>query len=237
MNLSPETPAWIRSATDLALFLHVGAASLALVAGSAALVLPKGSTWHRRAGTAFFPSMLVMTALGAALALATHVPGSALAGAFAFYLTGTGWAAARRGDGASGRFEVGALVFALILLGATLLHSAITAMAPVFVYMTYAFAAVVALAAASDLRVIRRRELAGPDRIARHLWRMCLALMLAFGSFAGQTNAQPEFLRGSPMLVAPGLLILIAMIFWLARVRSSYGRWLTPIRSSPAASR
>jgi hypothetical protein len=48
---------------------------------------------------------------------------------------------------------------------------------------------------------------------------MCAALAIAWGSFAGQPKAQPEALRGSPWLILPALMVLAAMVFWLARLR------------------
>ena len=83
----------------------------------------------------------------------------------------------------------------------------------------YVFAAVAALAAASDLSVIRRGGLTGVPRIARHLWRMSTALLIAAASFAGQPKAIPEFLRGSPITLLPAFAVLAAMIWWLVRVR------------------
>ena len=50
----------------------------------------------------------------------------------------------------------------------------------------YVFAVVALIAAASDFSMIHRGGLAGAPRIARHLWRMCLALFIAWGSAAGQ---------------------------------------------------
>jgi hypothetical protein len=81
------------------------------------------------------------------------------------------------------------------------------------------FGAVAALAAWLDLRVIRKGGLAGPPRIARHLWRMCLALFIAAGSFAGQPRAQPEAIRGASWLFLPALAVLVLMAFWLVRIR------------------
>ena len=78
-----------------------------------------------------------------------------------------------------------------------------------------------ALGAACDLRVIRRGGIEGPARIARHVWRMSLALLIAAGSFAGQPKAIPAFLRGSPVLVLPMLAVIVLMVFWLIRVRST----------------
>ena len=84
----------------------------------------------------------------------------------------------------------------------------------------YGLGGIIALAAALDLRVILNRGIAGAPRIARHLWRMCLALVVAVGSFfLGQQRVMPEFLQGSPWLAVPPLAVLAMMLFWLLRPR------------------
>jgi len=63
--------------------------------------------------------------------------------------------------------------------------------------------------------------LSGARRIARHLWRMCLGLTLALGSFF--TNALPRLLPPpmhiTPIVFVPQLLLLCFLFFWLIRVR------------------
>ena len=81
-------------------------------------------------------------------------------------------------------------------------------------------AAVAALLAALDLKVIVKGGVAGAARITRHLWRMCLGLFIATGSFfIGQQRDMPISVRGSPILLLLGVAPLIAMIFWLVRMR------------------
>lgn len=58
------------------------------------------------------------------------------------------------------------------------------------------------------------------QRIARHLWRMCLAMLIATTSFfLGQQKVFPDSLRGSSVLFVPVLVVLAVMIFWMIRVR------------------
>lgn len=81
-------------------------------------------------------------------------------------------------------------------------------------------AAIAGFAAALDLHVILRGGVSGAERIARHLWRMCTALLFGAASFfIGQPQVFPPPLRGSPILFLPVLAIMAAMIFWLLRVR------------------
>jgi hypothetical protein len=44
-------------------FLHIAMGSVALVAGAGDMTFRKGSRWHRRAGSLFFVSMLILSAL------------------------------------------------------------------------------------------------------------------------------------------------------------------------------
>ena len=94
--------------------------------------------------------------------------------------------------------------------------------------IAYGFAAIAGLAGACDLTVLLQGGIAGPRRIARHLWRMGLALFITAGSFAGQPKAQPDFLRGSPFLIVPALIILGAVIFWLIKVQLPNRRRAAP---------
>jgi hypothetical protein len=81
------------------------------------------------------------------------------------------------------------------------------------------FAAVGALGVVGDARLLGHGRLEGPRRTARHLWRLCAALAIAWGSFAGQPKAVPEPLRGSPLTLLPMLAVLVLMTVWLVRLR------------------
>lgn len=82
------------------------------------------------------------------------------------------------------------------------------------------FALVAALAAAFDLSYILRRRLSGSQRIARHLWRMCAAFLIAAMSFfLGQQDEFPQAWQGSFVWLVPPLAIFAAMLFWIVRIR------------------
>jgi hypothetical protein len=156
------------------------------------------------------------------------------AGMFTLYLVASAWATVRRREGEIGRFEVAAV---LVPLGVAAMGLGLALVGPRGSqgdgYATvYAFAVVAALAAACDLRMVRRGGISGVARIARHLWRMGLALFVGTGSlFLGQQQVFPEPLRGSPILLVAALAPLAAMAFWLIRVRLTRQRRLA---ASPA---
>lgn len=193
-----------------------------MVAGTMALAFRKGDRAHVLAGNIFFVSMLVMASIGAFVApfLLTAQGNPKLfdsaAGFFTCYLVATSWLTVRRRAGTVGRAEVAAFLFAALLASALIAIGAGRDESGGY----YAMGGVIALAAALDLKVILSGGITGGPRIARHLWRMCLALAIALGSFfLGQQRVMPEPMQGSPWLSLPPLAVLAAMIFWLIRLR------------------
>ena len=212
------------------LVVHITAGGLALLSGAAALVLRKGERPHRAAGTVFFVSMLAVAGLGSAIAAQIREPFALIPGLVTLHLVATAWAAVRRPEGRTGRFEpvASAAGFGVAALGVGFGMQGSPG-APVL----YMFAALAGFAAALDLRVVRRGGVAGADRIARHLWRMCAALAIAgFSFFLGQQDEFPAALRG-PHLALPPLAVLGAMIFWLVRVRGGPGRMAAATPAPP----
>ena len=220
-------------------WIHIAGGLVALAAGPVALIATKGSLVHRRAGMVFATAMLVMTGEALVAALAAGQTVNPLAAAFTFYLVATGWAAVKRP--VPGRFERAALVAAMgiaaggVTLGVLASRPAGLADdtvegAPIY----FAFALLAALAAALDLNALARAPLARPQRLARHLWRMCTALTIAAGSFfIGQQDELPAAWRGSALLPLPMLATLAAMTFWLLRVRFARA-FNRPPRLAPA---
>ena len=85
-------------------------------------------------------------------------------------------------------------------------------------------AAVLLLAAAGDVRILRSGMPRGGPRLARHLWRMCFALFIAAGSFFSirerVAKILPEPFTTGQMRALPILLLFGAMFYWLWRVRA-----------------
>jgi len=214
-------PVWMHVAAAVLLYTHIVGASVGMLAGTVAIFARKGARLHRAAGNVFFFAMLAMTAVAAGVApfLDEARWTNTTAGVFTLYLVATGWATVMRPEGRIGRFEVAAFLVPLGIaamgLALFLLNGGSGAFATV-----YAIAVVAAIAALCDLGVILRRGIAGARRIARHLWRMSLALFVALGSFfVGQQDELPAFVQGSPVLFAPMLVALGLLFFWLIRAR------------------
>ncbi|MEO8136417.1 MAG: hypothetical protein ABI831_20880 [Betaproteobacteria bacterium] len=228
LQVSPESSALVHGAAATILYLHIGGGVIGIVSGAAALAFRKGSRPHRIAGNVFFVSMLIMSAIGAAVSPFLHKPFDSIMGVFTFYLVVTAWVTVRRKAGSVGRVETVAFLVALSAAAATLAFGVQAANSPKGLLggypatAYYVLAAIVALAAASDLRMMLRCGVSGARRIARHLGRMCVALFVAAGSlFLGQPQVFPLALRESNVLFVPVLLVIILTIFWMCRVRLS----------------
>jgi hypothetical protein len=226
LHLAPDAPFAARLAADAALFAHIGGASLGLVSGSVSMLARKGDRLHRFAGQVFFTAMIAMGAAAAVTAPLLPDRVSAVMGVLVVYLALTGWLALRPPSPETRGLQAGALLIAAGLAAANLSLGLMGAQHPGGLLdgqpsqVGFVFAAVAALATACDVRVIRRGGLAGAPRLRRHLWRMATALAIAWGSFAGQPRAQPEALKGSPLLAVPALITLALLVFWLVRTRS-----------------
>ena len=209
------------------LYFHVLAGALALVFGYVALFASKGSRLHRRSGRLFVYAMLTMAlgglvvAAGRGVAPAINVPAALLTA----YLVVTSLTTIRPPKSGSRTLQICALLVALGV-GFSSLAFAFEAVSnggarqgmPAFPF--FLFGSIALLASGGDLRVLRMGASQGTLRIARHLWRMCFALLIAALSFfVGQADEFPPALRIMPLLALPMLVVLFALFYWLWRVR------------------
>ena len=202
---------------------HIVAGGLGIVAGFVALWAAKGSRLHRKSGMIFVYAMLVLSSSGALMAM-TWRPntGNVMAGVLTFYLVLTAVLTVRR---SAPWLDVGAMLVGLAggLSGIALGFDAIARggirqgiPAPVF----FIFGVIGLLAITGDFRMIRSGGLRGGPRLARHLWRMCLGLLIAAASFfLGPPGRVPELIRIPALLPVPVIVPLLAMFYWLWRVR------------------
>ncbi len=138
------------------------------------------------------------------------------------WLLRRGW----RSDGVAGWAELAGFFFALACCGIGIAlgqiadgnpNGTIDGYPPAICYV---FASLAGLAAALDLNVLMRRKIGPAQRIARHLWRMCVAFFLAAASlFLGQQDDVFWFMEGSPLLFIPPFVIMAVMLFWIIRMR------------------
>ena len=202
-------------------FVHVTGGAFALVSGGLAMLARKGEAVHRLAGNVFFVAMLTMTISAFVVAIIRDQPINITASTVTFYMILTSWVAATRRDGEIGRFETFALVGGLCALASAAVFAVTDkAAAPVH----YVFGTIMAIAVLSDVHVVWRKGLSGAQRIARHLWRMSFAMLVATGAyFAGQPEFVPAILRETSLNFVPIVLVLVLLVYWLVRV--SFTKW------------
>lgn len=220
--------------TVLAFVLHVGGGTVGLFSGTVAALARKGGRLHRTAGMVFFVSMLVMAVF--AIILAVIRPGeivNLVVGTFVIYLVVTAWLTAQRKDGQIGYPEK--IAFGVILclcvpfgimsyevaMGLPLFFKSAIPINGAIRVAVFLFTAVFAIAGFADAKVVLAGRITGAARLARHLWRMSLALMLATGS--AFTNGLPRLLPGHSHVptafLFPQFVWLAFLIFWMVRVR------------------
>jgi len=204
------------------LALHIAAGIAAILAGTIAVAARKGGDWHARVGTAFFVAMLALGVTASILEpFRMPRPGSPFVGVFVCYFVLTSWVAARRRDGAVGKFELGSAIVALGT-GALIFWNGLggSTSTPVGRGPVFFIAGLCLLAGLLDLRVVLRKRLTPGERVRRHLWRMCFAFFIATGSFfLGQQKVMPVEVRGSPVLLVLAFAPFAVMAFWLIRLR------------------
>lgn len=224
------------------LITHLATGTVALAAAVAALSYRKGSHGHQFGGRAFAVSMLAMAASGAYLAFSLQVTLSIIGGLLTLYLVATSWATAVRRAGSRGFVELGGLLAALFIGWLSLTSGFEAANSETglkdgfhpgqyFMFGVFAF-----LGAAGDSRLIIAGGISDAQRIARHLWRMCLALAIAASAFfLGQARLFPEVIRESQVLWVPVALPLLVMFYWLYRVLVSrrIGPTATGVANTP----
>lgn len=223
LQIAPDASWLVRAAAGTALVLHIGGASVGMISGATAVLTRKGGRVHRLAGNIFFVSMLIMSGVAAIVAPMMPDRISAIMGAFTFYLVATAWAVVRRKPGEQGRFEKLALAYVVAVIAGYGWLSVVGASSPkgtvdgLPFQICVVFGAIATLAALMDLKLLRQGGVKGTARIARHLWRMCLALFIAWGSGAAQPRIVPDALEGTMLPMLPAFAVLGLMAWWLAR--------------------
>jgi uncharacterized membrane protein len=215
----------------LDLIVHIVAGSVGILSGFVALSTTKGGRLHRRSGLVFVCAMIIMALMGSMMAIVRNVaPGAnAPVGLLTAYLVITGFVTVRPARAASRRLDLG-LMLVVLSLAVTLFTFGFEVLAsptgkrygmPAFPFLI--FGSIALLASVGDLRLIRVggvQTIRGASRLARHLWRMSTALLIAaFSFFLGQAKVIPKPIRIVPLLMIPPLVVLGALMYWLWRVR------------------
>ena len=214
--------------------IHIVAGGLAIILGAVALSVKKGGTTHRRSGMLFVYAMVVMGVTASILEyLESAAATNLVAALMSIYFVGTALTTVRPISRWTRVIDVAALVVAAGLALVSILGGIKGVSTPglssggvpfrTIGVMSFILAAVLLLAAAGDVRILRSGMPRGGPRLARHLWRMCFALFIAAGSFFSirerVAKILPEPFTTGWMRALPILLLFGAMFYWLWRVR------------------
>jgi uncharacterized membrane protein len=163
------------------LIVHVAGASIGVLSGMTSMFSRKGGQLHRQSGKVFVVSMLAMCAAAFVIAALKAQPVNLVAGSLTAYLVVTARMTVRPVSDPARRFERGLMVagfcagVAAVAVG---LRQEGGVRIPLFL-----FGLLGVLGSIGDFKVLRAGTLAGAPRLARHLWRMSLALLIATASF------------------------------------------------------
>jgi uncharacterized membrane protein len=219
----------VPSILSVMLPIHVVAGGAAIILGAVALLAPKGGTLHRRGGLLFVCAMVAMGCSGSLLALRQSLTNpNALGGMMSVYFVTTALTTVRPSSQWTRRVTVLAMIvgtgvaLAWFRLGVRGMISRPPDVDPAMIYSTFVFGAAMALGVLGDRRIIRI-EAVGLARLRRHLWRMCMGLLIALASFFAIPERVARILPSpftSPLMRSlPILLVLGAMCYWLWKVR------------------
>ncbi len=201
----------------IVLLIHILPGLTGIASGGVALFAAKGATLHRQSGLVFVAAMLIMATSGAVMGALRGEVVNVIAGTLTFYLVSSALLTVRPHprwlDLAALLVALGVVAICAVSLLAGRAQASYT---PLYVI----FGGVALLAAVQDAKLIAAGgAIGGTARVVRHLWRMCLALFIATGSFfLGQSQVFPEPIRSSGLLALPVLLVLVLMVYHLLRV-------------------
>nr|WP_100644566.1 DUF2306 domain-containing protein [Alteromonas facilis] len=210
------------------LIFHIFSGAVALLAGYSVIVIKKGGTAHKYLGRSYVIAMLALGLTGTFIAVSREVPLSILNGLVLCYFVLSAlnlmWQPPRNTN------VWDKILFAFVLL--------ITSGFAWFAYQAskveggqlggfgiqayLVFGSVMLFCCIGDARYLKRGGLNGKSRLVRHLWRMFFPLLMSTAAFfLGQTRHLPEALQNIGYLLAPVVIVLGTMIYWILKLRTN----------------
>ena len=204
--------------------IHTPAGTIVLVTAVLAMFAKKGSALHRKAGSCFTGSMMVMLVSGIAAAHLKDSIGDMMLGAIVLYTAFTAWLTVHHKKNETGLLEVIALIW--------IVGFAITAFAismgwqEVEAPLAYlAWGGLGILFALGDIRNLYHLGLSGTQRIIRHVLRIGFSLVWATLAFTDKIvkmmGANVKSMQGEQLLLIvgiPTMLILITILYWITKI-------------------
>lgn len=204
--------------------LHFFAGSVTLLAGFSALLLSKGTRFHKLSGRIFVWFMLALTLSGLYLSVERQILFTVFLALLTLYSFLTGWAtmASNRTAMLISKYSpVGAFCIAFgATLGAIKAASSVDGSLNDLPYGAFLFIAGVALCCfILDLKHRRGRLVSRRSRLSRHIWRMGFSLFLSTAIFFfGNNHVLPESWRTPLVLSAPVVLVMAVTAVYLVVV-------------------
>lgn len=204
--------------------IHTPAGTIGLVAATVALSAKKGAALHRKAGTYFTISMLVMLISGFAAALLKESTDDMFLSAVVIYTVFSAWLTVHHKKNETGFLEQVALVWIIaVAIAAMFISAGLGDVSNSTIYLFWASFAF--LCAIGDVRNLNRAGLSGIQRVIRHVWRIGFSLIWAALALTDKIIK----MRGSNIkelpeeqlpyvIAAPTMLILIIILYWIIKI-------------------
>lgn len=204
--------------------IHAPAGTIGLITAAVALFTQKGSALHRKAGSCFTISMMVMLVSGFAAAFLRKSTDDMFLGAVVMYTVFTAWLAAHNKKNETGFLEYVALLWIVAISMAAFFISA--GWREVDVPNAYLFwAGFSALCALGDVRNLYRSGLSGIQCVIQHVWRIGFSLIWAALAFTDKivkilgSNVKEMPEEKLLLIVAvPTMLILVTILYWITNI-------------------
>ncbi|MEO0952688.1 MAG: hypothetical protein AAFY44_15400 [Pseudomonadota bacterium] len=208
--------------------VHTPAGALAWITAIVAMCAYKGSPLHRKAGSGFTASMMVMLVSGVVAAYLKDSIDDMMLGAIVLYTLFTAWLAVHHKENETSALEGIALLWVVgfAMTAFSISMSLIESDTPPITYLIWGGFAM--LCALGDILNLGPHGLSGTQRLIRHVWRIGFSFVWAALAFADKvvklvgTNIESMQEEQLLMIVAaPTLLILAAIVNWIASILTS----------------
>ena len=215
--------------------IHTPAGAIGLVSATVALSAKKGDVLHKKAGTYFTVSMLIMLISGFVAAFLKESTGDMFLSAVVMYTVFTAWLTVHHKKNETGFLEQLALVWIItVAIAAFIMNFGGSEVGTLNLYLFWASFAVVC--AMGDVRNLYLSGLSGIQRVIRHVWRIGFSLIWAALAFTdkilkmGGSNVKEMPEEQVLYIVAvPTMFILIIILYWIINIlffsRNKFGSY------------
>ncbi len=204
--------------------IHTPTGTLVLVTAVVAMFARKGSALHRKAGSWFTVSMMIMLISGIAAAYLKDSIIDMMLGAFVMYTAFTAWLAVYHQKNETGLLEVIALIWVVgFAITAFSISISWRGVESPLAYLICGFFAI--LCPFGDISNLYMPWLSGTQRIIRHVWRIGFSLAWAALAFTDKIvkmlGANLKTMQEEQLFLIvsiPTMVILIIILYWIAKI-------------------